>query len=201
NDTDLLPEIHGRDISRLTKPTKIVLSLANDILGKGHRIVTDNYYSSPELFDILCDFNTDALGTVRINRKNLPTQVTKKKLKKGENAAAYRKKLMCLKWSDKKDITMLSTTHDAIQNDSRAVDVIVQRLFTKTRDFQTAATGVAREAPAARFSGLPLYGILLNIVKRPLTNEELLYKYYLENDDDSENPDLDDEDDGSEDDT
>ena len=44
----------------------------------------DNYYASPELFDILIANRTDAVGTVRYNQKNLSAIVNKTKLKKRE---------------------------------------------------------------------------------------------------------------------
>jgi hypothetical protein len=59
------------------------------------------YYSSPELFDLQNELHTDAVGTVRSNRKELPKDIMKCKLKKGEVAVSYRNKLMALKWKDK----------------------------------------------------------------------------------------------------
>ena len=72
----------------------------------------DNYYASPELFDILVANRTDAVGTVRYNRKNLSAIVNKAKLKKGDTIAQYKGKLIHLKWKDKKDVNMLSTIHN-----------------------------------------------------------------------------------------
>ncbi|KAF2897257.1 hypothetical protein ILUMI_08918 [Ignelater luminosus] len=85
----------------------------------------DNYYSSPELYDLLCQLKTDAIGTVRVNRKQLPKSVTQKKLQRGETASAFKEKLMCLKWHDKKDITMMSTIHsnDMIEMQTKRGDV------------------------------------------------------------------------------
>lgn len=118
--TDLATEVQGMNITQLTKPSQIVLTLADELLNKGHLIAMDNYYSSPELYQILCQLKTDAVGTVRVNRKNLPADVIKAKLTRGQHIAAYKDKLMCLKWRDKKDVTMLSTIHEdnfvSIQN-------------------------------------------------------------------------------------
>ncbi|KAF2881459.1 hypothetical protein ILUMI_24711 [Ignelater luminosus] len=62
----------GIDTKSLTKPTQIVLTPAEEILNKGHLIAMDNYYYSPELYDLLCQLKTDATGTVRVNREQLP---------------------------------------------------------------------------------------------------------------------------------
>lgn len=56
---------------------------------------------------------TDAVGTVRCNRKEFLKEVTNTKLQKGEVIAAFQKKLMALKWRDRRDVYMLSSIHDA----------------------------------------------------------------------------------------
>ena len=63
--------------------TKVVMKLANDLLGVGRCCVTDNFYSSPELFGLLQDGNTDAFGTCRTNRKGMSSVLSHAKLKKG----------------------------------------------------------------------------------------------------------------------
>ena len=112
-DTQLKTEIHGIDISNCTKPTRVVFTLAENLLKQGYAIALDNYYCSPELFDLLNKLDTDAFGTVRSNRKGLPKHVMSKKLKQGEIAASYKDKLMALKWRDKREVCMLSSIHDA----------------------------------------------------------------------------------------
>ena len=52
-------------------------------------------------------------GTVRLNRKNLPVGIKKEKLRKDEVSAYIKNKMMVLKWKDKKDLTLLSTIHNA----------------------------------------------------------------------------------------
>lgn len=70
------------------------------------------YYSSPELFDVLNNPGTDATVTVRSNRKGLLRDIMEKKLKEGEATVSFRRKLLTLKWKDKKDVFMLSTAND-----------------------------------------------------------------------------------------
>ena len=65
-----------------------VMNVVSEHLNAGYFIFMDNYYSGVKLYDELRDQDTVACGTVRSNRKNLPEVVTKKKLKKGEVAAA-----------------------------------------------------------------------------------------------------------------
>ncbi|XP_067128002.1 piggyBac transposable element-derived protein 4-like [Centruroides vittatus] len=113
SETELKNNVQGLDISNQLKSTKIVLSLMDQLLNTGYMLFVDNYYTSPVLFDLLVNFKTDAIGTLRKNRKELPEDIKKKKLKKGDFIAFYRKKLMTLKWQDKKEVCMLSTVHGA----------------------------------------------------------------------------------------
>jgi len=93
--------------------TASVLSLADKLLGKGYCITMDNFYTSPDLLDILIKNKTDAYGTVRSNRKNLPNNFTKEKLKRGDVRAWQKGKMMALRWKDKKDVCVMSTVHNA----------------------------------------------------------------------------------------
>ena len=100
-----------------TTTTKTVMGLLKkgNLLGKGHHVYMDNYYSSPEFFWELHFKETLACGTCRSNRKKMPESVTKTKLKKkGECVFRRNGPLLCLKWKEKKDVTMLSTVHEAI---------------------------------------------------------------------------------------
>lgn len=91
---------------------RIVFTLVDPLLGKGYRLYTDNFYTSPTLADALVDNETELVGTVRITRVDVPKIIKETKLKKGETVAVYRKKSVVLKWKDKKDVFVLSTMHD-----------------------------------------------------------------------------------------
>ena len=107
----------------ITKTTRIVLGLLEKmkLLDKGHHIYMDNYYTSPELFSELFYRETYACGTVRQNRKGLPTTVKKSKLKPLESVFLRNGPMLCLKWSGqkrkatKKPVTVLSTIHEATE--------------------------------------------------------------------------------------
>ena len=98
--------------------TKVVMRLANDLLGVGRCCVTDNFYSSPELFSLPQDNNTDAFGTCRLNRKGMSSVLTRSKLKKGDVVAKCKGRLLAVRWKDKRDVCMLSTYHKGIMCDS-----------------------------------------------------------------------------------
>ena len=108
-----------------TQTTKVVVGLMQEenLLGRGHHVYMDNYYTSPNLFWELHSKECFACGTYRKNRKNLPKAVTTAKLKrKGDCVFRRDGPLLCLKWREKKDVLMLSTIHEAIFVETGKVD-------------------------------------------------------------------------------
>nr|AWH61118.1 piggyBac transposable element-derived protein 4-like [Pyxicephalus adspersus] len=81
-----------------------MLSLIEPLLDQGYCVTTDNFYTSPELYDFLPQHRTDAYGTIRANRRNLPSLYAKGKLKTGEIVAWQKGKMMALRWRDTKDV-------------------------------------------------------------------------------------------------
>ena len=61
---------------------KVVMELVDDVRlqHKGYVVVTDNYYSSPELFHNLASKGFGACGTVRKDRRGIPQAVTTTRL-------------------------------------------------------------------------------------------------------------------------
>ena len=114
-----------------TQTTKVVVGLMQkgNLLGKGHHVYMDNYYSSPDLFLELHNKECFACGTCRKNRKNLPKAVTAVKLKrKGDCVFRRDGPLLCLKWWEKKDVLMLSTIHEAIFVETGKVDRVGNKI-------------------------------------------------------------------------
>ena len=62
----------------------VVARLIDPLVEKGYTLFTDNYYTSLPLAKYLLSHKTYLCGTVRGNRKGLPSEVTKAKLKRGE---------------------------------------------------------------------------------------------------------------------
>ncbi|XP_040071775.2 piggyBac transposable element-derived protein 4 [Ixodes scapularis] len=91
----------------------VVIDLVGDRLGNGHTIYTDNWYSSPLLFLHIKEAGSNAVGTVRVHRKNMPQELKKIKLQKGDCRSLFSRGLMAVTWQDKKPVTLLSTSHDA----------------------------------------------------------------------------------------
>lgn len=91
----------------------IVMELMGPYLKNGHTVFVDNWYTSPSLFLNLAEKKTNAVGTVRVNCKNMPQQF-KSKMGKGETKVLYSHKMMALQWMDKKPVTLLTTCHNDV---------------------------------------------------------------------------------------
>lgn len=102
----------NRDKTAGIVSSKIVMSLRKDILGKGHTVCTDNWYTSVDLAEKLIAKNTHLMGTLRKNRRGNSVEVVSKKLKRGELIARENTSgITILKCKDKRDVLMLSTKH------------------------------------------------------------------------------------------
>jgi len=74
------------DYSRRPKRAGVVLELLELLFGRGHTLWIDNFFSSPELARKLkIKHSSDCVGTLKLNRKNVPKELKDKKLGKGGN--------------------------------------------------------------------------------------------------------------------
>jgi hypothetical protein len=101
------------------KTAAIVLKLLELLVGKGITVWIDNFYNSHDLaLELNLKHRTHCVGTMKLIRKNVPKEVKEKKLKKGEIVARHSGPVTVLKWCDKKNVTMISTYHNA---DTRSI--------------------------------------------------------------------------------
>lgn len=100
------------DTSAVGMTHAVVVKLLEGLEGRGHHVYTDNFYTSPALYGDLRRLGFGACGTVRVNRRGVPTEM-KAALKKGETTSTQiDSSMMVLKWMDKRPVVMLSTIHD-----------------------------------------------------------------------------------------
>ena len=90
--------------------SKIILSLMDELLDKGYHLFIDNWYTSFEIAHTLPHHETDIIGTLRKDHKNLP-HIIKTRLNVAEHVIQYEKNanLMRTHWKHKKDVYMLSS--------------------------------------------------------------------------------------------
>ena len=83
---------------------RTVLDLVSGLENKGHILYMDSFYSSVDLFRELEKRHFGCTGTIRKNRKKLPTGIKAQKLAQGEVFFFQSGNLSALKWKDKRDI-------------------------------------------------------------------------------------------------
>ena len=89
---------------------RVVLDLMEPVLNLGHHVYCDSFFSAPDLFLKLWDKGTVACGTVKPNRKGLPKDLDKIKLKnQGDHVIKQKANLVVSVWRDKRKLTILST--------------------------------------------------------------------------------------------
>ena len=103
----------NKKYEQLPISSQIVMTLLEPLLDKGYCLTTDNFYTSPQLAELLLSHKTDCYGTVKISRKEIPAQLKTRKLQKGQVSAYRRGKVLAMKRKDKRDVCLLSAIHYA----------------------------------------------------------------------------------------
>ena len=109
-------------------PSKVVLSLLHDYLHKGYCVTLENYYTSPELADVLVSCETGCYGTLR-KKQGLPNQNWEWKPKKGDPPKSqFKGEVGVMQWNDAsktkpvKFVSILSSIHTFEMVDSNKID-------------------------------------------------------------------------------
>uniref|UniRef100_A0A8K9UNP2 PiggyBac transposable element-derived protein domain-containing protein n=1 Tax=Oncorhynchus mykiss TaxID=8022 RepID=A0A8K9UNP2_ONCMY len=94
-----------------------VMSLVRpSILGSGHHVYLDNYFSSPKRFKDLFDMEMGACGTLRKGRLGFPRSEENALTKKSPGGSLRWIRdgsLLFVKWKDAREVSMGSTIHQA----------------------------------------------------------------------------------------
>ena len=108
--------------------THVVIDLLKDLVGKGHHVYFDNFYTSPQLCKTLLTQGFGSCGTVRLDRKDIPLSFKRKAVQFGQVVYYTDGPLLGLKWMDKRIVSLLTTIHD-------------ETMITKTRRIKGAPQG------------------------------------------------------------
>ena len=102
----------------------VVVDLVKGLENQGYRLFTDNFYSSPILFEYLKANGFEACSTIDIKRLNVPkylkslkTELAKVCTERGEGRWVWDKSLVYVMWTDTKVVTVASTMHTATGNE------------------------------------------------------------------------------------
>ncbi|KAL1448775.1 hypothetical protein MTO96_028145 [Rhipicephalus appendiculatus] len=103
----------------------IVLSLSENVQ-PGSQLYFDNYFTSTRLMEALAKKNILAVGTVRVNRRDLPKEMKEdNKLKKGEYIWRAKGPVTAYQWRDTKNVHVLSNFHHPEDTEAKTAQVTV----------------------------------------------------------------------------
>lgn len=125
------------------KSTQVVLDLLGGLQHRGHCVTMDNFYNCPALARYLKRLGFDCLGTLRVNRRNVPSDIAKipKNLAKGTIIARQCGDISIIAWKDTKLVSMISTYHTAeTYVGSKAGKPLIKPVAVK--DYNTTMGGV-----------------------------------------------------------
>ncbi len=107
--------------------TKVCLDLMDGVDGEGLELYTDNYYTSPTLYQHLYEkYSVNACGTCRPSRVGFPTdELYVKATKYNRGTVDYLSKgpLLACSWVDKRSIYLITTIHVGEQESGDPVTV------------------------------------------------------------------------------
>ncbi|KAF2903233.1 hypothetical protein ILUMI_02947, partial [Ignelater luminosus] len=97
-----------------TKWERVIRDLTISLIGKHYRVFFDNYFSLVSLMAYPQENKIYGCGTVRTNRKFLPSDISEDKiLRRGETDwRQATSKILCTKWKGQRCISSLSNYHN-----------------------------------------------------------------------------------------
>ena len=92
----------------------VVLQLTERLRDTFVMIFFDNFFTSPNLVQTLFDRGIYSIGTVRVNRKNMPTFQSDKEMKRGDCDKKFANDVIALKWMDNRGVHLLGSNIEGI---------------------------------------------------------------------------------------
>lgn len=126
---------------------RVVLSLTKPLWNKGIKVFFDNYFTSIHLLEKLKTENTFACGTIRSNRKNIPSLAEDKTLERGMyDLKTSQLGITVYKWRDNRIVYFASNFHGADESTVSRTEHDGSKKIIKcplvTKDYNTFMGGV-----------------------------------------------------------
>ncbi|UYV67611.1 hypothetical protein LAZ67_5001367 [Cordylochernes scorpioides] len=150
----------------------VVFRLVNNanLLDKGYHIICDNFYTSVDLALDLYARRTYLTGTMRLNRRSLPSSIRSKKLQPSEKLYRFRDPVLLLRWrekrSQKKPVILLSTKMHASSDEVTTASGRSVTMPAMVQEYNKGMGGIAQMVEESIFS----------MVFRAMINSYIIYK-------------------------
>jgi hypothetical protein len=181
-------DVYGGKKSENSSPYNAVMKLMEGYLDKHHVVVMDNYFTSVPLFTDLLERSTYACGTVRLNRKYLPSTFKEKRdMEPGESHYWQSNNFVATLWQDKRTVRFLSTCSapegDATVTRRRDSKDLLQlpcppvvKIYTKYMGGVDRSDRMVRTYSSSRKSKKWWYRLFYYLLDTSLANSFILYK-------------------------
>lgn len=138
------PTVSQQDADPFTASTPaLVLNLIKGLEHKGYTLWMDNFYNSPTLARKLKTLGFDCVGTLRTNRKYVPTELTnltKSQMKRGQVVGYTSGDVDVIVWRDQNRVATISTYHgNAVSTKDGVTKLIL------IRDYNVCMGGVDKK--------------------------------------------------------
>jgi len=110
-----------KTITEVNLGESVVLFLSEKLEQTYCTLYFDNFFSSPLLINKLYENGIYAIGTARVNRKQMPKLKGDKDMKRGDMDFQYSETVFCCKWYDNKAVLLLGSSVDGIDGSSNVL--------------------------------------------------------------------------------
>ncbi|XP_030830343.1 piggyBac transposable element-derived protein 4 [Strongylocentrotus purpuratus] len=143
---------------------QVVMDVSARYLNIGHHIYMDNLFSSPSIFEELASKDTGACGTLRANRRGVPSAIKPNKSKKDDTPLVVKEgDITYISWADKRAVKIITSVHngDTFIKEVRAKngpDHIRRYVKPKAMEQYTQNTGEVDLADQLLWHSLNIHG-------------------------------------------
>ena len=106
---------------------RVVMNMMHPYLNRNHHVYFDRFFTSTQLMEDLEEAGTYACATVMLNRRGLPNEARRLKLRRrGETFFRQKENEVLTVWKDKRQVSVLSTNSNAtVQERARKPDAVL----------------------------------------------------------------------------
>ncbi|CAC5420054.1 unnamed protein product [Mytilus coruscus] len=154
---------------------KVVMDLMRPHFGNQHHVTIDSWFTSPKLVHDLRNRGTYCTGTVITTRKGMPQRFRKARVPKGEILAKSQGPVMSVLYSDRRQVSLLTTAGSANKGKVVNAPALVHKYNETMGGVDLGDQFIAQYEP--QFRSLKLWKkILFNLLMTATVNAYICYK-------------------------
>lgn len=169
---------------KFSKPTQAVIRLAKPLFGSNRNVTADNWFSSIELVDILLRNKLTYVGTVKKNKREIPSEfLPNKKRAVGSSLYGFRDEKTMVSYVGKKGkaTILVSSMHSGASTDPDTQKPDIIMYYNRNKGgVDTIDEKCAKSSSSRRTCRWPL-AIFFRILDISIVNSYILHQCYTRN--------------------